>query len=628
MRAKMGIMMGYAQRTKGYRIWLIDENKLVETINVRFDENKRGINFRQKVNSNLRYNLNLPDYYDDEDDFDRVKDSLTSHLVSKTSTETPSTSEKPDVSSDNHSLIPCTEVKWIRNIGRKVTGSNKRDNTESQRFSDLSEQQEALMVEVIITNCYKQAVRSRDASKWHDAMDKEINVMKERKVWDLVDHPDNIKILENRWVYTIKYDENNKIVRYKARLVARGNTQLRGESFDEVFSPVINFTIVRLFFTICVCLWKWTHIQVDITNAYLYANLDTVIYMKQPTGYEIDNNKVCKLRKAIYGLHQSGRQWFLELENKLIKLKFKKLEWVNCVYMFEDNVILLFYVDDMIIFGKEMENVNFVLQLLQKNFDLYIKIMDKTKKLLGIEFQEIGNSLFIHQRSYIRRLCEIYEKYKYPVSSLPISKGQVLSKLDSPKTSEEILTVPYRNLIGSLSFIAIRTRPDIMYAVNVLSQFQANPGIKHWNCLLRLLGYLKYTQEYKLELSKVKSLKLRCYSDSDFATNRDDRVSMGGFITFIDETPISWRTFKQKSVSLSTMEAEYVSLTEAAKEFIWLKNVIDNKSLNLELSENVMFCDNQAAISFSKSPVENYRTKHIDVRYHFLRNLIYDKKNK
>ncbi|GFW38998.1 retrovirus-related Pol polyprotein from transposon TNT 1-94 [Trichonephila clavipes] len=158
-----------------------DENKLVETINVRFDENKSGINFKQKVNSNLGYNLNLPDYYDDEDDFDRVKDSLTSRLVLNTSTETPSTSEKPGVSSDNHNLIPCTEG-----------------------FSDLSEQQEALMVEVKIPNCYKQAIRSRDASKWHDAMDKEINVMMERKVWDLVDHPDNIKILENRWVYTIK----------------------------------------------------------------------------------------------------------------------------------------------------------------------------------------------------------------------------------------------------------------------------------------------------------------------------------------------------------------------------------------------------------------------------------------
>ncbi|GFU72391.1 retrovirus-related Pol polyprotein from transposon RE1 [Trichonephila clavipes] len=188
-KLRRNLLSGSRLESKGaHFVGTKDENKLVETINVRFDENKRGINFRQKVNSNLGYNLNLPDYYDDEDDSDRAKDSLTTRLVSKTSTETPSTSEKPDVSSDNHSLIPCTEVKWIRNI-------------------DLSEQQEALMVEVTIPNCYKQAIRSRDASKWHDAMDKEINVMKERKVWDLVDHPDNIKILENRWVYTIKYDE-------------------------------------------------------------------------------------------------------------------------------------------------------------------------------------------------------------------------------------------------------------------------------------------------------------------------------------------------------------------------------------------------------------------------------------
>ncbi|GFV21662.1 retrovirus-related Pol polyprotein from transposon TNT 1-94 [Trichonephila clavipes] len=185
---------------------------------IRFQKRaERFLSKRQKVNSNLGYNLNLPDYYDDEDDSDRAKDSLTSRLVSKTSTETPSTSEKPDVSSDNHSLIPCTEVKWIRNIGRKVTGSNvyysiegeatrlksfneieryckrhnieydpslfnfRKDNTESQGFSDLTEQQEALTFEVTIPNCYKQAIRSRDASKWHDAMDKEINVMKERK---------------------------------------------------------------------------------------------------------------------------------------------------------------------------------------------------------------------------------------------------------------------------------------------------------------------------------------------------------------------------------------------------------------------------------------------------------------
>ncbi|GFY36721.1 retrovirus-related Pol polyprotein from transposon RE1 [Trichonephila clavipes] len=233
-KLRRNLLSGSRLESKGaHFVGTKDENKLVETINVRFDENKRGINFRQKVNCNLGYNSNLPDYYDDEDDSDRkwIRNS---------------SSRKVTGSNVYYSIEgEATRLKSFNEIERYCKRHNieydpslfnfRKDNTESQGFSDLSEQQEALMVEVTIPNCYKQAIRSRDATKWHDAMDKEINVMKERKVWDLVDHPDNIKILENRWVYTIKYDENNKIVRYKARLVARGNTQLRGESFDEVF---------------------------------------------------------------------------------------------------------------------------------------------------------------------------------------------------------------------------------------------------------------------------------------------------------------------------------------------------------------------------------------------------------
>ncbi|PRD20785.1 UNVERIFIED_CONTAM: Retrovirus-related Pol polyprotein from transposon TNT 1-94 [Trichonephila clavipes] len=174
------------------------------------------------------------------------------------------------------------------------------------------------------------------------------------------------------------------------------------------------------------------------------------------------------------------------------------------------------------------------------------------------------------------------------VSSLPIPKGLVLSKLDCPSTPAEINEMakyPYRNLIGSLSFIAARTRPDVMYAVNLLSQFQSNPGIKHWNSLLKLL-------------------------DSDYAANRDDQVSTDEYILLVDETPISWRTFKQKCISLSTMEAEFVTLTEAAEELIWLKDVLENASLKLELNDCLLLCDNQAAISFSNSPFENHKTKH------------------
>ncbi|GBM24403.1 Retrovirus-related Pol polyprotein from transposon TNT 1-94 [Araneus ventricosus] len=185
--------------------------------------------------------------------------------------------------------------------------------------------------------------------------------------------------------------------------------------------------------------------------------------------------------------------------------------------------------------------------------------------------------------------------------------------------------LPYGNLLGCLAFIAGRTRPDIMYAVNLLSQFQSNPGIKHCQSLLKLLGYLQSTRNFKLDLSKVNNLNLKCYSDSDFVANRDDRVSIGGYSLFLDETPISWRMFKQRRESLSTMEAEYITLMEAAKELIWIKNALNNDCLNLKLKECLLYCDNQVAISFSNSPFENLRPKHIDIKYHFLRSLVCNK---
>ncbi|GBN31024.1 Retrovirus-related Pol polyprotein from transposon TNT 1-94 [Araneus ventricosus] len=492
IRKKLDIMMGYALHTKGYRIWLRDENKLIETINVRFDQNTKGVDSSQNSNQYTKFNFTISNCSDGEGDFDtRLRIRKIGREVTGAGIYYGIEGKATRLKSFNEIERYCREHKihFDKNLFYFCG-----ENTKSKKLTDSAEgQQEANVVEVKIPTCYEQAIRSREASEWCDAMVREINVMIERKVWDLVDPPENAKVLGNRWVYTLKRDKNNRAVRFKARLVAQGNTQLKGESFDEVFSPVVNFSIVRLFFSICVYLWKWTHIQVHINNAYLYANLDATVYMRQPTGYLRERHKVCQLRKAIYGLHQSGSQWFLELENVLIKLKFKKLYWCNFVYTFKDNVILLFYVDDIVVFGKEIQNVDFVLNLLQDSFDL--KVLGRTKKLLGIDFEEQGNDLFIHQKSYIEKICRTYEKYKFPVSSLPISKGQVLSKLDSPKTSEELLNFPYRNFIGSLAFIALRTRPDIMYAINVLSQFQSNPGIKHWNCLLRLLGYLKYTQK-------------------------------------------------------------------------------------------------------------------------------------
>lgn len=456
----------------------------------------------------------------------------------------------------------------------------------------------------------------------------ELKIIRERKVWTLTYPPNNVKPIGCRWVYTVKRDENGRIVTYKARLVAQGFKQVKGETYDETFSPVVNFSLVRFFFSLLVSSEGWKHVQCDVKCAYLYAPLKETIYMSQPPGYNEKGkeNLYCKLNKALYGLHQSGRVWFFEIDKVLTKIGFIKFECCNCVYTFKSNVILLLYVDDMVLFGKKESEINTAFNFLSEHFD--IKVLGKTKKLLGVEFEE-NEGLKIHQRTYIDEVCDRFRVFKFPISSLPISKGVVYSKLNCPQTDQEVKEmsrIPYRNLLGCISFIANRTRPDLSYAVNIFSQFQNNPGMTHWCGLLKLLGYIAYTKDIKLELSCNKNCIIT-YTDADFATNRDDRTSLGGQLILLDKSPIAWRTFKEKCVSLSTMEAEFVAMTEAAKELLWFDRVLCeciNKRLISKRKEQSLLCvDNQATIDFVKSPIENYHTKHIDVKLFFIRDLVY-----
>ncbi|KAF8766821.1 Retrovirus-related Pol polyprotein like [Argiope bruennichi] len=221
-------------------------------------------------------------------------------------------------------------------------------------------------------------------------MEEEISILKERKVWDLVPKPANGKVIGCRWVYTIKLNEKGVIVRYKARLVAQGFRQIQGIHYDEVFSPVVNFSIIRMCFSVLVCKQKWRHCQLDIKCAYLYATIQEGIFMTQPQGF-VDPNKpdhVCHLNKALY---QSGREWLLEIHSVLENLNFKKLDWTNCVYAYQDNVVLLLNVDDIVIFAKTDILIEEVINRLSTHFDL--KILGKTLTLLGVQFEEMGEEI-------------------------------------------------------------------------------------------------------------------------------------------------------------------------------------------------------------------------------------------
>lgn len=182
--------------------------------------------------------------------------------------------------------------------------------------------------------------------------------------------------------------------------------------------------------------------------------------MKQPPGYikPGEEHKICKLNRAIYGLHQSGREWFYEIHSFLLKIGFKKFEGCNCAYTFGTDVVLILYVDDFVLFGKTKTASDKVLKILESHFDT--KILGKTRKLLGVEFCEEKEGIFIHQTSYISEIYDRYKQYNIPISSLPITKGVTFSKQDCPQTEielNEISKLPYRNILGCLSFIASRS---------------------------------------------------------------------------------------------------------------------------------------------------------------------------
>ncbi|GBN14455.1 Retrovirus-related Pol polyprotein from transposon RE1 [Araneus ventricosus] len=256
---------------------------------------------------------------------------------------------------------------------------------------------------------FEDTQRSKDKEKWDFAMREELNMMKTRQVWELVDPPANKTIIGSKCVYNIKHDEENKPKKYKARLVALGFKQKAGIDYGETFSPVVNFSIVKLMFIVLVPLLGWNQVQLDVKSAYLYGKLNEKVYLKQPPGFIVKDaeSKVYLLHKALYGLHQSGRRWNCELDHILKNLKFDELLWSNCLYKNKD-VILVIYVDDIIVFGKTLNKLYLI--PLTRSWGRMLEIIGRAvseMKSLSIPVQQGGHFhdvIFCMMLAYIKGL--------------------------------------------------------------------------------------------------------------------------------------------------------------------------------------------------------------------------------
>ncbi|KAH9648352.1 hypothetical protein KPL70_025549 [Citrus sinensis] len=418
--------------------------------------------------------------------------------------------------------------------------------------------------------------------------------------------------------------------RYKARLVAKGYTQREGVDFKEVFSPVVRHAPIRVLLAM-TAVHDLELDQLDVKTAFLHGRLHEEILMTQPEGY-VDfekPNHVCLLKRSLYGLKQSPRQWYLRFDEFMLSHGYLRCSFDCCVYykLISTNlyIYLLLYVDDMLVAYKSREEIEALKNLLSSEFEM--KDLGSANKILGMEIKRDRSKgiMFLSQEKYLRRVLETFGMTSCKPVMTPIATHFKLSSLQCPKTEKEKLEmakIPYANAVGCMMYAMVLTRLDISYALSVVSKYMVSPGKEHWRVVKWVLRYLSGTLNQGLVYRKsgIKSEGISGFVDSDFAGDLDRRRSLIGYLYMLNGCLINWKASLQHVVALSTTEAGYTAAAEAVKEALWMKGLI----AELRMSQKTVdvLCDSSSAIYLSKNTAHHEKTKHINIKLHFIRNVV------
>ena len=451
-------------------------------------------------------------------------------------------------------------------------------------------------------------------------MDDEIKSIHDNKTWTLTYLPPNTKPIGCKWVLRKKLKSDGSIERYKARLVAKGFTQKEGIDYFETFSPVTKITSIRIMFAIASACNLEIH-QMDVKTAFLNGILEEEIYINQPEGYVVkgEENKVCKLNKSLYGLKQAPRQWYEKFKKEVKNFGFKTFKVESCVfYKVTDNykVLMTLYVDDLLIFGSNLDCINETKSFLAQTFD--IKDLGPVDVILGIKVLKKNGGFILTQSHFIEKVLRKFNHIDCKPSKTPLNPNNKLV----PHKGEPVNQEEYAKIIGSLIYAMNNTRPDIACAIGILSRFTSNPSSEHWKELSRVLRYLKYTMHYGLHYYCNNSV-LECYSDANWASDRTNSKSTSGWLFTIGGAIVAWSSKKQSCIALSSMESEFIAMSLASKDIIWMKNFMRCiPFISVPKAPITLYCDNQAAIHNTKNERISSNSKHIAMRYNHIRQLV------
>ena len=581
-KSRKCILLGYGQQTKGYRLFDPVKRKVIYSRDVHFNEAEK------------------------EDKTVSDTDSSSNHrVVLDFSTE--SEIETEAESSDDSVSEPQL---------RRSTRERHQPNYYGIEQSHLTQIQSQPMT-------FEEASSCPESSRWSEAMEMEMRSLKDNDVWELVQLPAGKKAIGSKWVYKVKTGADGSLERYKARLVAQGFAQRYGSDYDETFCPVVRQESLRVLIALSVQHGLKLQ-QVDVTTAFLNGTLDEEVYMTQPKGFAKEGEKhlVCKLKKSIYGLKQSPRCWNTALDSHLKQMGFVQSASDPCIYHMDaggDMFYLGVYVDDIILAGSNDDRINEVKAALSQKFD--IKDLGQLHHFLGMTVKQDKEqrSVWIGQPTYTENLLKKFGMQDSKPVHTPVDASSKL--LIATEEEECIDQQRYQSAIGSLMYLTVSTRPDIAYAVANLAKFSSKPTKEHWTALKRVLRYLKGTVNFGIFYSQNDTEECVGFSDADWAGDVNDRKSTSGYLFQMSGAAVTWRSKKQACVAQSTAEAEYIALSSTAQESIWLRRLTSELGSSPK-KPTTIFEDNQSAIAMTKNPQFHGRSKHIDIKYHFIREQV------
>lgn len=661
-RSKEGIFLGYSETSKGYRVWSIDQRKVVISRDIRViggmsekcnDQSKDSLREIAPRTIELEYTLEDKTNSGDEESISLDYATPVSHVNQPEGDVAPlrRAPGRPRIERTGRRGRPKKLYNTVNNQENNEPVAvindmeSEAENNMTNIDSELAEANLITMVTHTENTTLDEAMNSEDREEWMTAIVVEIKNMLRNNVWDIAERPNNKKIIGCRTVLTIKNtDVENKTMK-KARIVAKGCAQRPGIDFVDTFAPVARLDSFRLLMALSVQ-FNWKISQLDVTCAYLHGELNEETYMEKPPmlkealiriehtetdpsmrkqaklmlkDLEGEEKKVCKLRKALYGLRQSGRQWNECLNRKIMELGLRPTHGDPCLYHAkrgEEILLLLLYVDDMLIASSNKRWIEETKTELSKSFE--IKDLGKAKYCLGIEIAYTHEGVAISQEKYINAVLQKFGMENCNPVSTPMDKDVNLKVVK--ETEDKNPKVPYRELIGALTYLAMATRPDIAHAVSVLAQFNERNDNTHWGAAKRILRYLKGT--VNMCISYRKDNRGICgYVDADWARCSIDRRSYTGYVFTLNGGGISWKSQKQRTVALSSTEAEYMALSEVMKCALYLEGIVAELKLDC-LPKIVIYIDNLGAKLLAENPIVQPRTKHIDIRHHFIRETV------